>query len=113
MQVNSTDILNDLTLCSVDGDICGHLCNAFCGDWLHCLSAYGIDDKGTLAQDQGELGPRVVRLELVAEQIAWGDRQDAHLFTRSAPGPAKYQYLVWIKGCDPQCPRILASQPIG
>ena len=73
------------------------------------MTRYDGNPSLSLAELKEQSSCRVVRLELASEQVNWEDRQDHELFMRECDGPAFYQYLYWLEGCDPQCPRILAS----
>ena len=81
---------------------------------MHCFEAYSDNAKITLADVQKDSSAIIIRWELAAEPVAWEDRQDQPLFHSNLLGlPRKYHYLYWKQGCDPQCPRILASQSGG
>ena len=96
---------------------CGHVCNTFCVEGMHCELAYFISADTEKAKEWAVLDlagtPRVfVGIEHVLEAPSFADNPGKHLYNPSLDFSIyREKYLVRFAGCPGSCPRILASQP--
>ena len=111
-----SNIYEHCTECPLDGNPCGHTCNAFCTNGEHCALGYsGSADinEARFVAEQNIRGTKlmVVRVERAVEAPSLADNPNRYLYPRPDDiSNTEYKYLVWFRGCPDDCPRIVGSR---